>query len=70
MIAMTCIASLLLQSAAPVPRSGIPPNALPEAVKEHPLSMPVERWSPQAFASWGGPWDLRPSLYHYRFVTW
>jgi hypothetical protein len=70
MIAMTCIASLLLQIVAPLPRSGIPPDALPEVAEEHPLSTPVERWSAQAFAAWGGPWDLRPSLYDYRYVTW
>jgi len=35
MIAMTCIASLLLQFASPVSRSGIPPDALPEVVEEH-----------------------------------
>jgi len=64
------IVPLLLLFASTAPTPLIPPGALPEAVQAHPLSAPPPRWSREALAAWGGPWELRPSLYDYRYVTW
>ena len=72
------IAALLLLSAsvaAPaVPRA---PVEVPEAVLAHPAADPSlqaepPRWSPQALAKWGGPWEMemRPGHYDHRYVTW
>ncbi len=66
----TLIASLMLLFASTAPAPLLPPDALPEAIQEHPLSASPPRWSAEALAAWGGPWDLRPSLYDYRYVTW
>jgi hypothetical protein len=74
----TLIATLVLLFASTAPAPLVPPDALPEtiqaplseAIQAHPLSAPSPRWSAEALAAWEGPWDLRPSLYDYRYVTW
>jgi hypothetical protein len=73
---ISVVAFLLLSAAATpvVSGSAVP---LPQAVLAHPaaesepsLQPPLRPWSSEAFASWGGPWLLRPGLYDHRYITW
>ena len=72
------VAALLLPLASATPRNASAPALrLPEeilahsAAEENPLLRALPwRSSPQAFATWSGPWILQPGLYDHRYVTW
>jgi hypothetical protein len=73
------VAALLLvfASAGAAPKLPAPSVTIPDTVMAHPLGEkdslfgPIPwRRSPRAFATWGGPWAQRASLYDERYVTW
>lgn len=75
LLATVTVGAFLTVSAGAIPQVPRVAGEVPEAVLPHPaadsdLQAATPRWSRQALAKWGGPWDTRPGLYDHRYVTW